>query len=99
MELSMVRVGVINIGSRAYRDQHVLSVLSKNDVSGPMTASGQLGVTRYVGNDGFRRPCDVHISDVIRQTLDCRRISNVDILRVYRRIKGDSEGMIQPGGK
>ena len=99
VELFGVRVGVIDIGSGAYGDEHVLAVFGEDNVAGPMAAARELGIAGDVGNDGFRRAGGVQIACVIGNSLNGSGVADVDVLRVVSGIEGDAEGMVQAGGE
>src|SRR6202007_1108156 len=90
VELSGMRIWIIGIRCRAYRNQHIFVVLSENNVSGPVPSTLELGVSGNIRNDGFWGSSRMQIAGVVRNPLNGGRIADVDILRIYCRIEGDS---------
>lgn len=55
----------------------MLTILSKDYVASPVSASGELGITRERGNDSLRFAGRTKIASLIRETNYRRRICDV----------------------
>ncbi len=69
VKLLGVSVRVIHVGAGAHGDEHMLAILSEDDVAGPVAAAGELGVAGDVGNDGLRCAGGVQVTGMVRDSL------------------------------
>jgi hypothetical protein len=99
MKLTLMGVGVIDVGAGADGDEHVLAVFGEDNVARPVAAAGELGVTRNVGNDGLSGTGGVEIAQVVREALDGGGVADVDVPWIVRGVEGDAERMVEAGGE
>src|ERR1700689_1078266 len=87
-------VGIIDIGSRAYRDKHLFAVRRELHIPRPVPSA------EWQVRNVLRRPGRLQVSVLVEKTNHGIGVPHVNPLRVIaRRIKGNPIRTVKPGGK
>src|SRR4051794_15350384 len=100
MELRRIAVGVVGIGMRADRDEHLFSVARKGDVPCPVPAACQTAPAGNVPNDGLSLTTRFQIAIAIGKPDNRIGIGYVNVLWIGSRgIERNAERLLEIGCK
>src|SRR5262249_17351030 len=99
LEFSLICIRIVDVGYRANRNVHLLSVFGKSDVARPVPAAAEAAAAGQVG-DLLRRASRFEVSILVGNADYRIRVADVDPFRIWsRRVKRNSKRLGQAGGE
>src|SRR4029077_4616357 len=93
-EFRGIIIDIVDVGTRADRDIHLLAIERERDIAGPVTTATKAPTAGKVG-DFLRGACRFEVSVLVGKAHDGVGVPNIDPLRVWSYwIKGDPKGLV-----